>query len=205
MAPEQTGRMNRSIDFRAAILRARGDLLPDADGRAAVYRIRPLEWIHCHIARTPVPPHERVARYPGARFPTSSRSCSPRPRRIDIRPPPALSAICGAARRIGKPPSEIGGFLPGETDLPDRLLDPREALRASARHRRSLLACIRPCDRRQQAGAGAACPAIPELANPPSSMNFTRRWFRPALFFASGKFDQYKRDIPYATRAQARA
>ena len=27
--------------------------------------------------------------------------------------------------------------------------------------------------------------------------------FRPAVFFASGKFDQYKRDIPYATFAQA--
>ena len=34
-------------------------------------------------------------------------------------------------------------------------------------------------------------------------MNSTSRSFHPAGLFASGKFDQYKRDIPYATLAQA--
>jgi predicted ATPase len=40
-------------------------------------------------------------------------------------------------------------------------------------------------------------------ANPRLSMSFTNPWFRPVAYFASGKFDQYKRDIPYATVAQA--
>src|SRR5450432_1900411 len=44
-------------------------------------------------------------------------------------------------------------------------------------------------------------PAIPALASPRSSMNCTRRWC-PRGLFAAGKFDQYKRDIPYATLAQ---
>ena len=34
-------------------------------------------------------------------------------------------------------------------------------------------------------------------------MNCTRRWCQHAGFSQSGKFDQYKRDIPYATLAQA--
>jgi predicted ATPase len=34
-------------------------------------------------------------------------------------------------------------------------------------------------------------------------MNSTSRWFLPRGLFVSGKFDQYKRDIPYATLAQA--
>ncbi len=40
-------------------------------------------------------------------------------------------------------------------------------------------------------------------ASHPLSMNSTSRLFRRAALFASGKFDQYKRDIPYATLAQA--
>ena len=34
-------------------------------------------------------------------------------------------------------------------------------------------------------------------------MSFTKSWFRHAAFLRPGKFDQYKRDIPYATLAQA--
>ena len=34
-------------------------------------------------------------------------------------------------------------------------------------------------------------------------MNCTRRWCRLRGLFASGKFDQHKRDVPYATLAQA--
>jgi len=45
-------------------------------------------------------------------------------------------------------------------------------------------------------------PAIPASASPRSSMSCTRRCAAAPLF-ASGKFDQYKRDIPYATLAQA--
>jgi predicted ATPase len=41
------------------------------------------------------------------------------------------------------------------------------------------------------------------VGNPPWSMNSINRSSPPRGFFASGKFDQYKRDIPYATLAQA--
>ena len=34
-------------------------------------------------------------------------------------------------------------------------------------------------------------------------MSFINPCFLPVALFASGKFDQYKRDIPYATLAQA--
>ena len=45
--------------------------------------------------------------------------------------------------------------------------------------------------------------AIPASANPRSSTSCTRRWCPARGLFAAGKFDQYKRNIPYATLAQA--
>ena len=53
MAPEQTGRMNRSIDFAQRPLCARRHVLPDAHRSACRSRAAdPMEWVHCHIAQT---------------------------------------------------------------------------------------------------------------------------------------------------------
>ena len=54
-----------------------------------------------------------------------------------------------------------------------------------------------------QAGVGAGFRATPVSASPPSSMSCTNRLSLPVAFLHLGKFDQYKRDIPYATLAQA--
>ena len=61
MAPEQTGRMNRSIDSRSDLYSLGVTLLRDAHRRAAVHRSDRWSWIHCHIAREPVPPGERAS------------------------------------------------------------------------------------------------------------------------------------------------
>jgi serine/threonine protein kinase len=41
-----------------------GVVLRDADGRPSVHGIRPMKWVHCHIARQPVAPGERVSSVP---------------------------------------------------------------------------------------------------------------------------------------------
>src|SRR6202040_2416439 len=58
MAPEQTGRMNRSIDSRSDLY-ARGVTLYEMlTGSLPFTASDPMEWVHCHIARQPVPPVE---------------------------------------------------------------------------------------------------------------------------------------------------
>ena len=65
MAPEQTGRMNRSIDSRSDLYACGITLYETITGSLPFSASDPLEWIHCHIARPPNPPSERVDGLPG--------------------------------------------------------------------------------------------------------------------------------------------
>jgi len=60
MAPEQTGRMNRSIDARSDLYALGVTLYQMLTGALPFAAPDPLEWVHCHIARQPTPPGERA-------------------------------------------------------------------------------------------------------------------------------------------------
>ena len=65
MAPEQTGRMNRSINSRSDLYSLGVTLYEMVTGSLPFMASDPMEWVHCHIARQPVPPAERLKDVPG--------------------------------------------------------------------------------------------------------------------------------------------
>jgi serine/threonine protein kinase len=67
MAPEQTGRMNRSVDSRSDLYSLGVTFYEMLTGQLPFIAGDPMEWVHCHIARQPVPPNERIAGVPGVR------------------------------------------------------------------------------------------------------------------------------------------
>jgi serine/threonine protein kinase len=61
MSPEQTGRMNRSIGTSSDLYSLGITLYQMLTGALPFAAADPMEWVHCHIARQPIPPVDRAA------------------------------------------------------------------------------------------------------------------------------------------------
>jgi serine/threonine protein kinase len=66
MAPEQTGRMNRSIDSRSDLYSLGVTLYEMLTGSPPFKASDSMEWVHCHIARQPISPSERLTNVPAS-------------------------------------------------------------------------------------------------------------------------------------------
>src|SRR6201988_305419 len=66
MAPEQTGRMNRTIDSRSDLYSLGMTFYEMLTGVLPFIASDPMEWVNCHIARQPVAPDQYVKEVPVA-------------------------------------------------------------------------------------------------------------------------------------------
>jgi PAS domain S-box-containing protein len=200
MAPEQTGRMNRSIDSRSDLYALGITLYQMLTGQLPFVASDPMEWVHCHIARRPVAPSERVKEVPG---PVSAIIMRLLAKTAEERYQTTIGLESDLRRCLAAWEAQRGidNFPLGEQDTPDRLRIP-EKLYGRARELETLLVSF---DRIVNSGG-------PELVlvsgysgiGKSSVVNELHRLLVPPRgLFAAGKFDQYKRDIPYATLAQA--
>jgi len=200
MAPEQTGRMNRSIDSRSDLYSLGVTFYQMLTGSLPFTAFDPVEWVHCHIARTPLAPSERLENVPNLVSQLVMKL-------LGKTPEERYQTAAGVERDLRHCRTDwehqhrIDDFPLGQHDTPDRLLIP-EKLYGREHEIDTLLTCF---DRIAKGGA-------PELVlvsgysgiGKSSVVNELHKVLvLPRGLFASGKFDQYKRDIPYATLAQA--
>lgn len=200
MAPEQTGRMNRSVDTRSDLYALGVTLYQLLTGHLPFTASGAMEWIHCHVARQPTPPRESRPDIP----PTlASIVLKLIQKSAELRYQTAEGLGHDLERCLAEW-SRFGCIQPfdlGSRDFVDELRSPeelygrnheirmlRDALNEVVTTGTSRLVLVSG-----YSGSGKT-----------SVVNELKRTLVPTRgLFATGKFDQFKRDIPYSSAAQA--
>jgi len=200
MAPEQTGRMNRSIDSRSDLYSLGITFYEMLTGVLPFTASDPMEWVHCHIARQPVAPNQQAKEIPA---PLSAIVMKLLAKTAEERYQTASGVEADLKKCLAAWESfrRIDPFPLGAHDVSDRLLIP-EKLYGREREIEALLATF---DRVVTNGAPelVLVSGYSGIGKSTVVYELHKVLVLPRGLFASGKFDQYNRDIPYATLAQA--
>ena len=200
MAPEQTGRMNRSIDARSDLYSLGVTLYELVTGVLPFTASDPMEWVHCHIARQPMSPRERVSGIPDTVAAIILKLLA---KNAEDRYRTAAGVETDLRQCLAhwQARHHIDRFPLATHDASDRLLI-SEKLYGRETEIDELLGAF---DRVASDGtlqlvlvSGYAGVGKSSIVN-----ELHKVIVPPRGLFAAGKFDQYKRDIPYATLAQA--
>jgi predicted ATPase/signal transduction histidine kinase/tRNA A-37 threonylcarbamoyl transferase component Bud32 len=199
MSPEQTGRMNRPVDYRSDFYSLGVTFYEILTGQLPFQSNDPLELVHCHLAKQPLVIQELNPNVPRAIcaivMKLMAKNAEDRYQSAD-----GLLADLELCQNQLQTKGEISDFIPGRLDFLSQLLIPQK-LYGRENQVKLLLDAF---DRISQGStelmlvsgySGIGKSSIVNEINKPIT--------RAKGYFISGKFDLFKRDIPYASLIQA--
>ncbi len=200
MAPEQTGRTNRAIDYRTDYYALGVILYQLLTGSLPVKGRDPLEWVHAHLAQHPIPPHRLRGEVPAVLSDLVMKLLEKDPE-DRYQTPSGIETDLLNCRRQWLENRQIAPFALGQSDRTDRLLIPQRLYGREPELQQLFAAFQRVVTTGRSelmlvsgyTGVGKTA-LVNELQKPIVQANAR---------FAAGKIDQYKRGIPYASIAQA--
>ena len=197
ISPEQTGRTNRAIDRRTDLYSLGITLYQLLVGRLPFDAGDDLEWVHCHIALTPPPPRQIWPDCPRVLEEVVMKLIA---KAAEDRYQSADGLLSDLVACEDMAPGENAGFVPGRHDRSEQFHLP-QALYG----RETQIAALRDAFEAVSEGATAMMLVTghPGVGKTSLIAEIHQPIVRHRGYFISGKFDQYKRDVPYASLIQA--
>jgi PAS domain S-box-containing protein len=221
MSPEQTGRMNRTLDYRTDLYSLGATFYQLLTQRLPFETTDALELVHCHLARQPIPPRQLVPEIPQ---PVSNLVMKLLAKTAEERYQSAwgLKVDLEICQRQLQHTGEISDFPLAELDLSGNFQIPQKLygrereidtlLAAFARGRVTFAPAIAsPAQEHVSAGENIQQSTVKMmLVSGYSGIGksaLVQEIYKPIAqqrgYFIAGKFDQLQRNIPYSAIAQA--
>jgi len=218
LSPEQTGRMNRSIDYRTDFYSLGVTFYQLLTGQLPFPTADVLELVHCHIAKLPTPPHElsRTIPKPVSHIILKLMAKNAEDRYQSAWGIKADLELCAEQLAVS---GQINHIQPGLQNVSDQFQIPQKLYGRKAEIAILLAVFERVAGKRNDTEMGRH--ADTESNNAPASSEMllvsgysgigksalVQELYKPITarrgYFISGKFDQLQRNIPYSAIVDA--
>jgi predicted ATPase/signal transduction histidine kinase len=199
MAPEQTGRMNRGIDYRSDFYTLGVTCYELLTGQLPFISTDPMELVHCHLAKQPVPIHQLNPNIPLMLSEIVSKLMA---KNAENRYQNALGLkhdlqIClTQLQQTGK----IESFILAQQDPSDRFLIPEQLYGREPEVATLLNAFERVSKGIAEILLVAGCSGIGKTV---VIQEIHKPIVRQRGYFIKGKYDQFQRNVPFSAFVQA--
>ncbi|HEY9858861.1 MAG TPA: serine/threonine-protein kinase PknK, partial [Candidatus Obscuribacterales bacterium] len=206
MSPEQTGRMNRAIDYRVDFYALGVTFYELLTGQLPYQTTDPLELIHSHLAKTPSSPTEINSAIPATLSHIVMKLLA---KTAEERYQSALGlkADLEACLRMWETSGEIIPFRVGELDSFSQFIIPQKLYGRESEVRLLMDAFNRVACIPDRANSSRTEMVLVSGYSGIGKSSLVNEVHKPIAeqrgYFISGKFDQLKRNIPYAALIQA--